>query len=235
MAQMTIELRHLLATGFDIGLKSYPIPEFADETWRKNLNNKIINHYYFREICDTPEKFKHFINMSMSENMPKFCLLYEAANTKFSYDSGSILTETYKYNMNENEEGQRGLQGNTDSTSNSKDQESSENYLLRVDSTTPGKMLNVEDDIENNTYASSAQKNKGNDSSSATSDTVTESNTTENEKTQKTRGQKSDYNKVQSGVFNKSNSELFKEYAESIRNIDLEVIQSLADCFIGIF
>ena len=44
MAKYTIELNALLRTGYDIGLKDYPIPSFADEAWRTRLKNKIINH-----------------------------------------------------------------------------------------------------------------------------------------------------------------------------------------------
>ena len=51
MAKYTIELNALLRTGYDIGLKDYPIPSFADEAWRTQLNNKIINHYRYRELA----------------------------------------------------------------------------------------------------------------------------------------------------------------------------------------
>ena len=45
MAKYTIELGTLIDSGYDIGLKDYPIPSFADENWRTRLNNKIIAHY----------------------------------------------------------------------------------------------------------------------------------------------------------------------------------------------
>ena len=47
MSRYTIELRYLIEGNYDLGLKDYPI---FDESYREQLNNKIIQHYYFREI-----------------------------------------------------------------------------------------------------------------------------------------------------------------------------------------
>lgn len=46
MSRYTIELRYLIEGNYDLGLKDYPI---FDESYREQLNNKIIQHYYFRE------------------------------------------------------------------------------------------------------------------------------------------------------------------------------------------
>lgn len=243
MAVYTIELRHLLKTGFDIGLQNYPIPNFANQTWRQNLNNKIVKHYYYREICDVPERFAHYLNCTMEEIMPKFNLLYEALNTKFSYDSGSTITETYQHSKNEKENLERGLEQNGyvtgNSESNSDGSGEGEGYSLQVNSTTPGQMLNVENDIENNTYASSATKNKNNSKSKNTSNATSHSESTgqntEMEKHNNERGEASNYTKIQTGLFNKSNAQLFAEYAEAVRNLDMEVVESLKYCFMGIY
>ena len=65
MAEYTIELGKLITlAGFDIGLNDYPLPEFLKsagdrESWRKALNQKILNHYQFNEICCLPpDRFK---------------------------------------------------------------------------------------------------------------------------------------------------------------------------------
>lgn len=80
MSQYTTELRWLVETGFNIGLDSYPI---FDEAYREGLNQKIINHYYFREIgLETAALFSFFLRRKMSEIMPFYNQLYESAKLK---------------------------------------------------------------------------------------------------------------------------------------------------------
>ena len=47
MSKYTIELRELVGRGYGLALSDYPI---FDERHRASLNQKIIDHYYFREI-----------------------------------------------------------------------------------------------------------------------------------------------------------------------------------------
>ena len=47
MSKYTTELRWVIENGYDLQLNEYPI---FDENYREELNQKIINHYYFREI-----------------------------------------------------------------------------------------------------------------------------------------------------------------------------------------
>lgn len=76
MAYYTVTVRDLIGNGFDFGLKDYPI---YDESYRTELNNKILNHYLMREIGqETPELFKIMLNNTMNEIMPKYNLLYQA-------------------------------------------------------------------------------------------------------------------------------------------------------------
>ena len=64
MSVFTIDLRRLLGTGFDIGLRDYPI---WDEDYRGILNQKLIDHYFMYEIgAETPELFKFYLNRTMN-------------------------------------------------------------------------------------------------------------------------------------------------------------------------
>lgn len=59
-----------------LGLNDYPI---FDETHREILNNKIIRHYYFREIgFETVEQFRFMLRRTMHEIMPYYNKLYES-------------------------------------------------------------------------------------------------------------------------------------------------------------
>lgn len=79
-----------------LGLDTYPI---FDESYRKQLNDKIIRHFYFREIgFETLAQFRWYVRNTMYENMPYFNQLYESLNlitdpiTNQKYTWG----ETYK-------------------------------------------------------------------------------------------------------------------------------------------
>lgn len=253
MATYTIELGKLLTLdGFDIGMKDYPLPSFLHsagdmQTWREALNQKIINHYYFNEICCLPpDRFKLFLNNTLNEKMPYFNLLYDAMAEKWKFYTGGTLNEVIKADGTSSDNGTKTgtdvlARSGADTTNNSSLQnQNSDGFNLAVSSDTPGQMLNIESDIANNTYANNAvkQKNKntysGNSNSTDTTTYNSKETTTFDEHTTADRQHNDNRNRTVSGLNNKSYAELFKEYSESVRNLDLEVIDSLKDCFMGI-
>lgn len=59
-----------------LGLADYPL---FDETYRETLNNKIIRHYYTREIgAETAGRFRMFVRDAMHLIMPYYNQLYES-------------------------------------------------------------------------------------------------------------------------------------------------------------
>lgn len=253
MATYTIELGKLLTLdGFDIGMKDYPLPSFLRsagdmQAWREALNQKIINHYYFNEICCLPpDRFKFFLNNTLNEKMPYFNMLYDAMAEKWEFYTGGTLTEVVKADGTSSDNGTKTgtdvlARSGIDTTNNSSLQnQNSDSFNLAVSSDTPGQMLNIESDISNNTYANNAvkQKNKstfnGNSNSTDTTTYNSKETTTLDEHTTADRQHNDNRNRTVSGLNNKSYAELFKEYSESVRNLDLEVIDSLKDCFMGI-
>ena len=61
-----------------LGLSDYPI---FDESYRQHLNDKIIRHFYFREIgFETAAQFAFFMRRTMHEVMPYYNQLYESNN-----------------------------------------------------------------------------------------------------------------------------------------------------------
>lgn len=253
MATYTIELGKLLTLdGFDIGMKDYQLPSFLHsagdmQAWREALNQKIINHYYFNEICCLPpDRFKFFLNNTLNEKMPYFNMLYDAMAEKWQFYTGGTLTEVVKADGTSSDNGTKTgtdvlARSGIDTTNNSSLQnQNSDSFNLAVSSDTPGQMLNIESDIANNTYANNAVKQKNKETSSGNSnstDTTTynsKETTTLDEHTTADRQHNDNRNRTVSGLNNKSYAELFKEYSESVRNLDLEVIDSLKDCFMGI-
>lgn len=253
MATYTIELGKLLTLdGFDIGMKDYPLPSFLRsagdmQAWREALNQKIINHYYFNEICCLPpERFRFFLNNTLNEKMPYFNMLYDAMAEKWQFYTGGTLTEVVKADGTSSDNGTKTgtdvlARSGIDTTNNSSLQnQNTDSFNLTVSSDTPGQMLNIESDIANNTYANNAVKQKnnvtfsGNSNSTDTTTYNSKETTTLDEHTTTDRQHNDNRNRTVSGLNNKSYAELFKEYSESVRNLDLEVIDSLKDCFMGI-
>lgn len=211
MANYTVELRTLLdSMGYDWGMNNYPVPDYAasdPQAFRTDLNNKIKSHYYFSEICDTPDRFKYFINSWMNVNMPYYCNLLQAFHDNNSIINNANYLEKYT--------------GEGKNTANSSGSSSGNNYNLTVNSSTPAAMLNVENDIESNTYASSAQKNKGNNSSENSSNS--------------SGTNKQNYVREITGTQGKTRAEQYKLYVESLQNIYSEIIDRLSIFFMEVY
>lgn len=151
MSKYTTELRYLIQSGFDLGLNDYPIFE---ESYRSKLNEKILNHYYMREIgFETAGLFKRYLNVKMNEIMPYYNQLYLSAQIEFD------PLETYSTNE----------QYERETTGDNTSQDEGENKSLQND--TP--MGSLQDPFSEN-YATTAQK------TNATN--TTKLNSSENEK-----------------------------------------------------
>lgn len=76
MSKYSTELRYIINSGYDLGLKDY---EIFSEEYRAKLNKKIIDHYYFHEIgFETVGRFKHYLNTTMNEIMPYYNKLLQS-------------------------------------------------------------------------------------------------------------------------------------------------------------
>ena len=81
MSVYTTQLRWIVENGYDLGMKDYPI---FDETHREELNKKIIDHYYLREIgFETVGLFKRHLNVRLNEIMPYYNELYKTIAVEY--------------------------------------------------------------------------------------------------------------------------------------------------------
>ena len=95
MAKYTIELRTLISIGYELDLKTYPI---FDESYRTQLNDKIINHYYFHEIgTETPDRFNFYLKQKMNEIMPLYNQLYKNKLNEIVNFKSDDYTKTTQY------------------------------------------------------------------------------------------------------------------------------------------
>lgn len=105
---VTVELRELVENGVDMWNFEYPVPA-ATVTYngktakvpfdKKGLEQKIIDHYYFRQIgSETPGRWLHQFRTRMREIMPYYVQLYEFEAKWFNIDDpleSYNLRETY--------------------------------------------------------------------------------------------------------------------------------------------
>lgn len=107
MSNYTTQLRYIINSGIDIGLRNYPI---FDEAHRNILNQKLIEHYWMDEIgSETIQLFVFRLNRNMNEIMPYYNELYKSALIEFNplegYNLTEVLSETEKNNSNANANG----------------------------------------------------------------------------------------------------------------------------------
>lgn len=119
--------------GFSIG--AYPI---WDESYRNVLNDKIKNHYLFREIGqETPGRFKHYLDTKLNEIMPYYNQLYQT--TLQNYDISVVSETSETYEANAHEESESNGEGETNQEINA---ENSGSTLVEASGTDSGTVRN---------------------------------------------------------------------------------------------
>lgn len=240
MAEYTVMLKTLLEAGFDLGLDKYPI---FDENYRRELNNKILRHYFFREIGqETAELFKFYLNQTMAENMVYFNQLYKTALIEFNPLENYRVTESVSKSGEQNDDfsgndtttkSESGASTKTDTSSAT---ESAEN--LSVFSDTPQGLLSI-GDIKNQTYASTANAAEGTTTGSDEAESIAEYSSSGETGTVSESLNKRDYFenviKTVSGTMKENPSEMLKKFRETFLNIDKMVIESLSGLFMKLW
>lgn len=219
MSKYTVQLRYIIENNYDLGLKDYPI---HDESYRPILNQKILNHYKFREIgFETVAMFKHYLNTKMNEIMPYYKKLYESALISFNPLYNQNITET-THTTSEQESTTNG-----EVTSESETSINSNNGVINIENNTPMGEISLTN-INDNTYASKLTKQ-----TTTNSDTSTGSGTTSNESTNNLSAENDYYRTLIGNTENPS--EMIKKYRETFLNIDMMIINELNELFFGLY
>ena len=257
MATYTTEIRRLVENHFDLGLKDYPI---FDEAYRATLNDKIIKHYYFREIgFETAGLFKWHLNQKLAEIMPYYNQLYKSELIKFNplYNVDRTSRNDGIRNGNTSNVGNTKTTGSTDfNTTNTgktndisigNESTLSNNKSKKVHSDTPQGMLQI-NLIENETYASDADYGK-NESFDNKTNNATNTSLNENKQTGNNTNNASVDNidntttntteSYLAHVVGKEGSETYSEmlikYRQTFLNIDMMIIEELSELFMNVY
>lgn len=233
MSQYTIELRYLIEGNYDLGLKDYPI---FDESYREQLNNKIIQHYYFREIgFETEALFKNRLNQKMNEIMPYYNQMYESSKLKIDPLSTIDLEEVFSRKSKTTGEGTSSTSGTGNNTNN----------FNSTDTTDYGKISKFSDiaqaqttpnEILNDKYLTSATVDDGQDKNTNTGTNTSQTESTTSGTSTDERNLDEDTTLTRKGNNGTaSESELLNMYRETFLNIDMMIIDDLDELFLGIW
>ena len=215
MATFTIALKNVLEiTGATpennygpIGLDVYPV---FDADYRDELNQKIVDHFWNREIgMETIDMFKFALKRKMNEVMPYYNKLYESE--RLNYNALSTMDITTEANSATTEDST--MESQTLATSDT------ESDSRSVQSTTPQTMLSGLED-----YASSASDVGSDSLVTSDSDQTTSGNTTTSVD-------------ANSRVFGYQGipANLIMAYRASLLNIDLMLLADLEECFMQVW
>lgn len=233
MSRYTIELRYLIEGNYDLGLKDYPI---FDESYREQLNNKIIQHYYFREIgFETEALFKNRLNQKMNEIMPYYNQMYESSKLKIDPLSTIDLEEVFSRKSKTTGEGTSSTSGTGNNTNN----------FNSTDTTDYGKISKFSDiaqaqttpnEILNDKYLTSATVDDGKDKNTNTGTNTSQTESTTSGTSTDERNLDEDTTLTRKGNNGTaSESELLNMYRETFLNIDMMIIDDLDELFLGIW
>lgn len=195
--------------GLEIDLGEYPTPkDFPADEFRSTLNQKIIDHYWMREIGhETFSIWRGRAKRKMREIMPYYNKLYESELIAFDPLSTMDMTSTSNSEQSGTSEGTGTSEGNNDTESTS--------YYSDYPQTS----------IVNNqtgNYAANGQNSKGTgNNSGSTSENRTDNATAES--TANTKGY--------AGVA----SDLLTAYRGTLLNIDMLVIGQFEELFMQVF
>lgn len=125
---VTAELGEIVSAGVNIWDFDYPIPrpqiEYNGKTCtvdfdRKTFEQKVIDHYYFRQIGqETVGRFKHYLKTKMLEIMPYYVQLYEF-DAKFRNIDDPLESYNLVEEFKQNTKGTGKLTGTNNGQSNS--------------------------------------------------------------------------------------------------------------------
>lgn len=219
---------------------------FFDEEYRGVLCQKILKHYYLREIgAETVGIWKLWMNTRLEEIMPFYNQLYKSALLDFNplYDVDLKRTHNRKVDSSKHDDGTSKVVSDGASsesgTGSVTESGSSNNTKKDLYSDTPQGSITG---LENENYLTNARKVADSGSTSGNSSSEFSNSgtnkTTVNGETSNTGTANSleDYVENVSGKQGtESYSSMLLKFRETFLNIDLQVIEEFSDLFMGLW
>ncbi len=211
---------------------------FFDEEYRAILCQKILKHYYLREICcETVGIWILWLNTRLEEIMPFYNQMYESAKLTFNPFNDVDLTRTQNRTANE-----KTTSDKSESGKNSND--ISQNDINNITSANNENGKNLYSDtpqgsiskLENESYLTNATITTNNTSSNVnTTNTRTQNNESNYTNDEKSNGLVDTVEEYIEKIIGKQGttdySTLLTKFRNTFLNIDLQVIEEFEDLF----
>lgn len=238
----TIELRDVVASGVKVWDFDYPSYYKGDQ--KTAFEQKVLDHFWTRQIGqETVGRFLHYFRRTVREIMPYYIQRYESVDLM----NDSEIKPLDNYNMieeysSERSESSSGAGTSTATESGSTSETGSvtgETGGATVTSDTPQSTLNLPLNTSGSvtlSHASNAEETRG-----KTSEERTNSGSTSSESTGSTTSETSGTGTETHTLKRRGNigvttyAQLLEGYRETFLNIDMEVINELEVCFLGVF
>ncbi len=247
--KVTVELRELVESGINIW--DFDYPSFYQGEEKRALEQKVIDHYYFRQIGqETPGRFLHYFRARVREIMPYYIKRWESV--KLMDEVGDPfeaynLTETYT--ESHSREGNVSASDNSSSTSSSSAQSTSEasgssnraindDKLNKFSNTPVGEISNIDNmlselRVEENTTGEDISTEENSSSESTVSATVTGTGSSENSSSESGTLTHTLTRKGNIGV--QPLGQEINAYRSALINVDLEFIEALNNLFLLVY
>ena len=232
MATYTIRLRNVCdiygREEVENWFKSYDITEYLTQKqidsieqaglWNKDkLAKKIVDHYFMNEIgFETPALFSHYAKVTMQEIMEDYLPVIYSNSIEFDPLVNVDFTETFE----------REIEGTAENNGKSNSNSTSNGSGLNINNNTPQTNISKQK-LENGIYASSVGQ-------SDTESKIQDETTTENSGSSNSKEISKRHQKGNSGVTATAQA-LIKQYRETIRAVDREIIENLGSLFMGLY
>lgn len=202
-----LDVRHDLGNGYRVGLSDYPIwkPEYRDP-----LNQKIINHFWNREIAhESISIFEHNLKRKMWEIMPLYNQVYHSTEIQFD------PLATFDLSTTRQESGTETGAATTTSASTGATTSASRTTNSEMPQT---QLSEDEDYATSGTDANAATQSNNNGQGQSNS-----SNNSQNNGNSRTTG------------FQGSAADLLLKYRATLLNVDMMIIGELNELFMGVY
>lgn len=252
MAQVTVELRHLLQTDFELFDFDY---QFDDPNFKRELEQSIIDYYYFYEIGqETPEAFKHtfktrfkrligyynklhnttlltynpLINYKMEEALDQLAQVNNQQSTANDTSHDGTVNTTNNNESTESMSGSSETSENTHTHDNEKMSDYPQQSISAGDYLSGERDRNTENEQTQNVTSESNTSTSSEDEGSTTSQENTNSTgTSEEHGTTNTT-----YEKTIEGLTGTSYQDLIMKERENVLRLTGMIIEELKPCFI---
>lgn len=203
LAQVTVELRHLLETDFELFDFDY---DFVDPEFKKELEQAVIDHFYFHEIGqETPERFKQRFKSRWLRMIGRINELYKTTLLEYDILSNHSISETMDQLQTSDSTQDTTGNSTTHSDSNTKGSDYPQQPIAGGDFLSNETQSQVDSEVNDTTSIVGSTKN-------------------ENNYTRKTKG-----------MTGSTYPDLIRKHRENILNIKAMVIEELKPCFILVY